>query len=252
MTLFDAHCHLDQLDDPAAALERAVEAGVERILAVSEDAASGRAALQLKREFPERVLAGVGLHPAILFELSAEELDENRRFVEERIGEADVLGEVGLDHKHAQDDEQKRFQEELLERLLVVAADAGKPINLHSRRAQRRVMEIAIRYTKETGLPALLHWFTASKKLIRLCGPEGVYVSVGPSVLFDGPAREVCVEIPEHLLLVETDSPVPYGGEPAEPAWAARVVERLAELRGVTAERLADRLAENFSTYLRE
>ena len=71
-------------------------------------------------------------------------------------------------------------------------------------------------------------------------------------MLFDGPAREVCLEIPEHLLLVETDSPVPYGGETAEPAWAARVVERLAELRGVTAERLADRLAENFSTYLRE
>jgi len=252
VTITDAHCHLDQLDDPAAAIARASAAGVGRILAVSEEARSAKAALALKREFPGTVLAGLGLHPALLFDLSEEELEAGRRFVEQHIEEADVLGEVGLDWKHAVTDEQKGLQEELLERLLAIAAEAGKPINLHSRRAQRRTMELAIEYTKRTGLPALLHWFTASRKLVRLCGPAGVYVSVGPSVLFDGPAREVCVEIAEPYLLVETDSPVPYGGEPAEPAWAARVALRVAELRGVTPEYLEARVAENFSHYLRE
>lgn len=252
MTISDAHCHLDQLDDHAAVIARASDVGVGRILAVSEEVRSAEAVLALKSEFPGSVLAGVGLHPALLFSLSEDELEASRRFVEERIEEADVLGEVGLDWKHAVTDEQKAFQEGLLEGLLAVAAEAGKPINLHSRRAQRRTMEIAIEYTKRTGLPALLHWFTASRKLVRLCGPAGVYVSVGPSVLFDGPAQEVCVEIAEPYLLVETDSPVPYGGEPAEPAWAARVVERVAELRGVKPEVLEARLAENFSNYLRE
>ena len=252
MGTLDAHCHLDQLPDPEEALRDALAAGVERVLSVSEEAGSARAALELKRRHPGVVLAGVGLHPAVIFHLSAEELAAEERFVAEHLEEAEVLGEVGLDYFHAKTDEEKTLQGDLLGRLLELAAAAGKPINLHSRRAQRQTMELAIDFTRRTGLPALLHWFTASKKLIRRCGPEGVYISVGPSVLFEGPAQEACLEIPEGQLLVETDSPVPFGGEPAAPAWAARVTERLAELRGIARPALERQLEENFQTYLRE
>jgi len=246
----DAHCHLDQLGDPDQALADAVAAGVERVLSVSEDSASARAALELKRRHPGVVLAGVGLHPMLIFRYSEEQLAEEERFVADHLDEADVLGEIGLDYFHARTDEQKELQGDLLGRLLELAAAARKPINLHSRRAQRQTMERAIEFTRRTGLPALLHWFTASKKLIRSCSPAGVYVSVGPSVLFDGPAQEVCLEIPEGQLLVETDSPVPFGGEPATPAWAARVTERLARLRGIARPALERQLEENFQAYL--
>jgi TatD DNase family protein len=182
--------------------------------------------------------------------LSREELDAGLAYLERHLEAADVLGEVGLDFKYARTEEQRRHQTELLDRMLLMARDAGRPVNLHSRWAERPVMEIAIRYQEETGLPALLHWFTASKKLVRICAEKRVFVSVGPSVLFDGPACEVSLHIPGDLLLIETDSPVPFGGEPAEPAWAARVFERLCALRKMEAGTLEAQLNENFDRYL--
>jgi Tat protein secretion system quality control protein TatD with DNase activity len=68
--------------------------------------------------------------------------------------------------------------------------------------------------------------------------------------LFDEQAAMVSCHIPDSLLLVETDSPVPYDGKPAEPAWAVRVVERLAEVRGKDPSDLAEILNENFDRYL--
>ena len=62
--LVDTHCHLDQLDNPQAVLDESAAQGVERVVAVSEEPASMRAVVELKRRFPEQVLAGLGLHPA--------------------------------------------------------------------------------------------------------------------------------------------------------------------------------------------
>jgi TatD DNase family protein len=196
------------------------------------------------------VLAGLGIHPMYSVRFSQEEAEEELEFLESHLAEADALGEVGLDYKYAQTEEQKAFQADILFRALRMAKESKKPINLHSRWAQRQTLEVAIRFKRDTGLPALMHWFTSSKKLIRICAQEGIFVSVGPSILFPGPASEVCLEIPDHLLMVETDSPVPYGGEPAAPSWAARVLERLAELRCQDRSLLEGILNENFSRYL--
>lgn len=248
--LFDAHCHLDQLPDPDEAVLRARRAGVERLLTVSEDPGSGLENLTIKARHPKVVSAALGIHPMLSVSLAQHELVEGLRFIEEHVEKADALGEVGLDFKYARSEEQQTFQRELLDQMLEMAKTARKPVNLHSRWAQRQTMEIAVQYKKDTGLPALLHWFTSSKKLIRICAEEGIFVSVGPSILFEGPASEVCLHIPDHLLLVETDSPVPYGGDPAEPAWIPRVFEKLSELRGTEPAVLERILNENFDRYL--
>ncbi|MHC4945905.1 MAG: TatD family hydrolase [Planctomycetota bacterium] len=252
MPVYDAHCHLDQLKDPDRAMERARAAGVHRILAVSEGIDSGKKALELKARHGPTVLAGLGIHPMLSVDLSIEDVQEGLNFIETHLEQADVLGEVGLDYKYAVTDEQQTFQHELLSSLLDLAKAAGKPVNLHSRRAQRQTMNRAIEFTRESGLPALMHWFTSSKKLIRICAEEGVFVSAGPSLLFDEHACEVARHIPDHLLLVETDSPVPFGGKPAEPAWAMQVAEKLAKIRDIPLAALESQLNENFARYLRE
>ena len=184
MPINDAHCHLDQLKDQSEALDRAAAAGVTRILAVSEGRESGEKVLELKRAYPGVVLAGLGIHPMFSVSLTPQEAEHGLGFVRSRLHEADVLGEVGLDFKHASTDEQKAFQRELLSRMLDAARESGKPINLHSRWAQRQTLEVAIGFKRETGLHALMHWFTSSKKLIRICAEEGVFVSAGPAILF--------------------------------------------------------------------
>ena len=91
-------------------------------------------------------------------------------------------------------------------------------------------------FRRRTKLNAQLHWFTQSKKLVRICRAERIYVSVGPSVLCDPQTQAVVAEIDRELLLLETDAPVPIGGSAGHPARVAAVAAKLAELIGFTEE----------------
>ncbi len=246
----DSHCHLDQLPSPGEALERAREAGVHRVVAVAEDEKSIDVILQLKARYPDQVLVGVGLHPMLVPERSKASVYQALEKVEITAPRSDVIGEIGLDFKYAQTGEQQSFQRLVLDRQMTIAAIHKKPINLHSRWALRETMNAAIEYTRDTGLGAQLHWFTQSKKLIRLTNRVGVYVSVGPSILESKEARSVAASIDRHLLLLETDSPVPFGDEPAEPSWVARVAQAMADLWQCDLEEVSRQTEENFRRYL--
>lgn len=247
--LIDSHCHLEQVDDPDAAVAEALQAGVGRLVAVAEDGASVRRILELKRRHPAHVLAGVGFHPMFTPHRPQAEVEADLALVEAALPEADVMGEIGLDYKHAVTDEQKDWQRQILQRQLEMAERARLPVNLHSRRAERDTMEIAIQFTQRTGLGAQLHWFTHSRKLVRRCNEAGVYISAGPSLLGSEETRAVVATIDRRLLLLETDSPVPFDGEPARPAWVARVAGAVAALWGCTPAEVAEVTGANFRRY---
>ena len=241
----DSHCHLDQLDDPEAAL-----AGVGQVVAVSESADSMPAVLALKRRYPEQVFAGLGMHPAWITRAGEDEVAQGLAWLEANLAEADVLGEVGLDYKWAATDQQQQGQQEMLTRQFDLAARLRKPVNLHSRRAQRQTMEQAIEFHRRTGLNAQLHWFTDSKKLVRICNEEGLYVSVGPTAIDDPQTQQVAMEIDRGLLLLESDAPVSVGGVQGHPARVAEVAQKLAELMNLSREEIAELTAANLRCYL--
>ena len=246
--LIDSHCHLDQFDDPSTVLNEAAEAGVGAVLAVSQDAASMPRVLALKEH--QGVYTGLGLHPAWIVRASAAEIEAGLGFIERNLPRADVLGEIGLDHLRAETVAERDRQEEVLDRQLQMAAACGKPLNLHSRRCLRQVMERAIDFKRGTGLNALLHWFTQSKKLVRRCNEEGIYVSVGPTVLADAQTQAVAGEIADPLLLLETDAPVAIGGRPGHPAAVRQVAEVLARIKGVDWQDISALCRDNFYRYL--
>ena len=248
--LVDSHCHLDQFDDPDAALVAAERAGVGRVVAVSEGADTMPAVLALKRRYPDKVLAGLGLHPAWVTRTERAEVEAGLSWLEANLAEADVLGEVGLDYKWAATDAQQIQQQEILTRQFDLAERFGKSVNLHSRRAQRQTMERAIEFHRRTGLNAQFHWFTHSKKLVRICNEEGLYVSVGPTAISDPQSQAVALEIKRELLLLETDAPVPIGGVPGHPARVGEVAAKLAELMGATGAEIAALTAANAERYL--
>lgn len=183
-------------------------------------------------------------------ERSTTEVETFLGFLESNIARADQLGEVGLDYRWAKTEQERAFQREVLGRQLKLSAAAKKPINLHSRWALRQTMDVAIDYTRETGLGAQLHWFTQSKKLIRLCNQAGVYVSVGPSILNSEDAQAVAKMIKRDLLLLETDSPVQFEGREAEPAWVARVADQMATLWECDVSELAEQSSRNFERFM--
>ena len=247
--LVDSHCHLEQCQDPLSCLERAAQAQVTRVVGVSEDEASGRQLLALRSQAPG-LLVGLGFHPMKSVSTPQPEIDACLAFVAENLAQADLLGEVGLDFKYAKELEQQNHQRLLLERQLELADRARKPINLHSRWAQRQTLEVAVAFTRATGLGAQLHWFTQSTKLIRIANREGVYISAGPSLLHSEEARRVAGAIDRHLMLLETDSPVSFGERPAEPAWVRQVAECLAGIWDCSWQEVAHQTTENFDRYL--
>jgi TatD DNase family protein len=196
------------------------------------------------------VIAALGIHPQVIPYMTETEVDEAFAFLTGHLGEADQLGEVGLDYKHATSADEQDRQDRWLARQLELAAVHRKPINLHSRRALRQVMDRAIAFQERTGLPAQLHWFTQSKKLVRQTNQAGVYVSAGPTTLLADDACAVAAAIAADLLLLETDCPVPYGGESARPSWVGRVLERLAGARGVEPAELEAQVETNFRRFL--
>ncbi len=246
----DTHCHLDQLAVPEAAISEAAKVGVKRLVAVSEDLKSMQSVLRLKELYPEQVLAGLGVHPVFVVQSSSSELDIALALLAERLKEAAVLGEVGLDFKFARSDEQQLRLRKVLETQFELAAGLHKPVNLHSRWALRQTLEMAIDYTRNTGLGAQMHWFTQSRKLVRKANEAGVYVSVGPSLLFSDEARKVAGYIDRSLLLLETDAPVSFGGKPSCPSWVYQVAQVVAKLWNMDLEEVSDITEANFARFL--
>lgn len=246
----DAHCHLADLPDPDAAVATARKAGAGPVLAVAMGPEDGARVLELKARHPGMVLAGVGLHPSRVPEISDEEAAQELRLLAERAPQADFVGEIGLDYKDARDSGEQRRQREILERLLDIAEHARLPVNMHTRRADRELVEIAAAFTARTGLGALLHWFTHSKKLAWRCADAGIVVSAGPSIEIHRDQLDVARAVARDLVLVETDAPVEYGGQRAEPAWTPRVAARLARERGEDEKEFASLLGSNLSRYL--
>ena len=246
----DVHCHLDALPDPAAAVAEAVAAGVGPILAVGTRRASSERALELRARFPGRVLAAVGLHPSEIPALDAATLERELEFVRATLPLADALGEVGLDFKDAADEVQRERQRAAFERQLRWAAAARKPVSVHCRRADREILTRCAAFARDTGLGVNLHWFTHSSKLGRECAAAGLFVSPGPSILDDEAQAHVAAGLAAEWLLLETDSPVEFGGAAARPAWAARVAVRLAEVRNADPQALAAQLQANLARYL--
>jgi TatD DNase family protein len=246
----DAHCHLADLADPDAAVAEALREEVSPILAVSMGPDDARRVLDLKRRHPEAVRAGVGLHPSRIPGIDDARLEQELAFAAQRAPGADFIGEIGLDFKDASEEIQQQRQRAALERLLDIAERSRLPVNLHTRRADGELVEIAAAFRRRTGLPVLLHWFTHSKRLARRCAEAGLYISAGPSIEMDPGQREVARHIDRDFLLVETDSPVEYAGRGARPAWARRVAAALAAARAEMIDALEEALAANLSRYL--
>jgi len=246
----DVHCHLGDLEDPHGALAGARRSGVGPVLAVSMGCEGASVALRLRdASRPGEVLAGAGIHPSRVPELDDEALRDECSRLESLAARADFIGEIGLDFRDAAGEPQRNRQRALLDRLLSLAANLRLPVNMHTRRADRELVECAERFRRENGLGVIMHWFTHSRSLARRCGASEIHISAGPSILTDDRQAGVARSIDPRFLLVETDSPVVYAGRKACPAWARRVAIRLASLHGTSLERMASQLEANLESW---
>lgn len=242
--MIDSHTHLGLCEPDADDLVAAAwEAGVNRILTVGLGDDTNPGVVELANEYDE-VFACVGRHPNSsdgFYEHDAEEIERLARD-----DEVVAVGETGLDwyREGSHADEQRRAFLAQIE----VAREVEKPIVIHIR--DREGSEDAVEEAFETlrthaeGVQVILHCFSAGPRWVEPAAERGWYCSFAGNSTYPKAEllRESAAEVPDELLLVETDapylSPQPMRGKPNQPANVVATAERLAEVRGVSYEEL--------------
>jgi TatD DNase family protein len=227
--VIDTHAHLDALVDPDAAVARAEEHGVSRVLTVGTTVTGCRTAL----EFAERhggVDAILGLHPHEAGSVDEIDVRDVRGLLDHP--SAVAVGETGLDYYR--DYAPRAAQRRLFERLLAVAGEVGKPVVVHTRASDRDTLAALADFTGRV----VLHCFS-TPALLPAALERGYFVSFAGNVTFPRASdlRLAATQVPADRLLAETDAPYltpqPVRGRRNEPAYVMHTLAALAEARGV-------------------
>jgi TatD DNase family protein len=219
----DTHAHLDALDDPDAAIERARQAGVTRIVTVGTGIDSCRKAVSLADRH-DGVYAALGIDPHQAATAEAARLGELRELLHHP--KAVAVGETGLDyfHRFASPEEQRTLFEGQLE----LADELRKPVVIHSRDASADTAAVLDGFAGTV----VLHCFS-EPDLQPAAAQRRYYVSFAGNVTYPKASelRTAAATVALDRVLVETDTPYlapqPLRGKPNEPAHLTYTVEVL-------------------------
>lgn len=252
MTLVDSHCHLDdrQFDhDRAAVITRALEAGVTGMLAIGtgDGPPDLEAAIRLADAFPQ-VYATVGVHPHD----AGKATPETWRKMRELLSHPKVLavGEIGLDYYYG--NSPREAQRAVFLEQLRLAAEARKPIVIHTREAWAETVGLLQTYWAATGLSGVFHCFSGGPEEAAQALNLGFFLGFGGVLTFPKAerVRAAARSVPLDRLLLETDAPylapVPHRGKRNEPAFVLHTARALAAARQEPLETLARATTQNF------
>ena len=242
--LIDSHAHIqgnEYANEVDAIIERAREAGVEKIIAVggAGDMSSNTEAIALAASY-DNVYATVGMHPHDAKDVGEDELRELRTLTAQP--KVVAVGETGLDYyyNHSPHDVQRR----VFIHFIHMARETGLPIVVHERDAAKDAAEL-LRCEGAAKLRGVIHCFTGNYEAACDYLNLGFYLSFTGIITFKNAEalREVVRKVPLERMLVETDSPyltpVPHRGRRNEPAYVRFVAEMIAKVKGVTLEEIA-------------
>ncbi len=245
--IFDTHAHYDdeQFDADRAELLASLPAnGVGLIVDPGCDLETSRKALAIAEQH-SHVYAAVGWHPENCGPFVPSDIDALREMAKHP--KVVAIGEIGLDY-HWAENPPKEHQWDVLRRQLALAVELDLPVIIHDRDAHADCFAIVSEFP---ALRGVFHCYSGSVEMARELWKRGWYVG------FDGPltyknARktvEVAAEAPLDRILIETDapylSPVPLRGTRNDSRNLVHVVEKLAEVRGMTPEAIIARTMEN-------
>ena len=238
--MIDTHAHLDALEEPERALDRARAAGVTRVITIGTGIESCMRALDLTAH--DGVYAAVGIDPHQAATGEAARVDELRALLGHP--KAVAVGEAGLDYHYGGD--AKAEQRSLFGAQLALAAELGLPVVVHTRSADD---DTAAMLRAHDGT-VVMHCFS-EPGLVAAGLDRGWYFSFAGNATYPKAEalREAAAAVPADRILAETDSPYlapqPVRGRPNEPAHVVHTVAALADVRGEDAGELAARIEAN-------
>jgi TatD DNase family protein len=251
--LIDSHCHLDRIDlkpyenDFSRFMDEVATSQIEHLLCIAIDLENYPAMLDLIARYPQ-ISATVGVHPNTqdCHDPSVDELvalGQNDKII--------GIGETGLDYFRSEGD--LEWQHQRFRNHIRAAKTLKKPLIIHTREAKEDTLRIlAEENAGEIG--GIIHCFTEDWVFAQKAMDLNFYISFSGIVTFNN-AKEIkdtAKRMPPDRFLIETDSPylapVPFRGRTNYPTYVRYVAEHIADLRGVSVNKIADLSTENFYT----
>lgn len=246
--LIDSHAHLQDeafQDDLPEVLQRAGEAGLEKIICIGYDYESSAEAVKLARKY-HQIYAVVGVHPHDAKTLKDETIADLYKLAREP--KVVAIGEIGLDFYRNLSP--REVQEKAFIAQIKLAQELYKPIVIHDRDAHQEVFGI-IKKEKAGRSEGVLHCYSGHLPLAIDLMKEGFYISFAGPLTYKNAKKtvEVAGKIPLDRILIETDcpylSPEPLRGKRNEPANVSYVAAKLASIRNKSPEEIAYLTARN-------
>lgn len=250
--MIDTHTHIDgeEFDeDRALAVQRAKEAGVEKVFVPAIDLKSVSSVLQTCRQFPGYAYPMIGLHPEEVKADWRNQLAQMKPMLDEPNHPFIAIGEVGLDYYWSREFETEQLQ--AFEKQVEWAAEYDLPLMIHCRKAQNEMVHILKRHEKELARGGVFHCFTGNgKEAEQLLQFDNFVLGIGGVLTFKkSHLPEVLAGIPIDRIVIETDSPymapVPMRGKRNEIAYVAFVLNRIAEIYGISEDEADRRTTAN-------
>ncbi len=269
--MIDVHTHIQfpAYDaDRQSVIDRAVAAGVLKMIAVGTQAATSRVAIDLSVANPGSIWATVGFHPNHLDSAWYHDKKEIKDPLQEKfdIGilaelarhpRVVAIGECGLDYyrlsPNSDSDPNLRMrQKEVFQGQIQLALELKKPLMIHCRPTKGTddaYEDLFGMLAQVTAIPRVIHFYVGSPRMTRRFLEAGFYFTFGGVVTFSRDYDEQISLIPMERILSETDAPyvapLAQRGKRNEPAFILETVARLAEIKGVSVSEMERAIAEN-------
>lgn len=254
--MIDTHCHLNAEqfnDDRRAVLLRAHEQGVQTVIipAIEPPHFDGLLALMHEQTelSPVRLYCGIGIHPHHAHQARAEDFERIETLLEptDRMKSIVAVGECGLDYYY--DFAPRDVQKDVFRKQLRYAKQYQLPVIIHNRESDDDVLAL-LEKEQDGTLRGVLHCFSSTVEVLDRALALGMMVSFTGNITYKkSTLADVVARVPLTHCMIETDapymSPVPYRGKRNEPSYVRAVAEKIAEVRGLSAEEVIAQTTSN-------
>ena len=252
LNLIDTHVHLDDdrlRGELAAVVQRAIDAGVTRMICIATTADSARQGVAYAQQL-ESVYASVGIHPNSAKEARPGDWEAIVEMV--KSPKVVALGETGLDRHW--DTTPFAMQQDYFARHLALSRQTGLPVVIHCREAEADMLPMLAADCAAHGpIKGVMHSFCGDQAFAESCLQMGLYLSFSGMVTYKNSAalRSLAARVPAERILVETDAPYltpePLRGKVKknEPCHVVQTAMCLAVAREVSLEELARQTTSN-------
>ena len=241
MYFIDTHCHLSDeafSGEEDACITRAVQAGVGIMLQPDVDSSERKDMFDLVERHPGVLYPMLGLYPGSVDTSWKTEIDKMLEYSDRKVV---AMGEIGLDYHEGREFEKE--QKEALHWQLDYAKERGLPVNIHLRDAMGDLLDVL---KGHKGLRGNMHAYSGShESFLELQKLGDWYIGVGGVVTFKNASlAEVVRKVPLDRIVLETDAPyltpVPFRGRRNESSHIPLIAAKVADLKGVSVEEVAE------------